>query len=52
MIFIDLNTQNILVPWIYLFYNEDFNSVSRLIIRLKFSIAYHTPRERYFKRTN
>jgi hypothetical protein len=27
MIFIDLNTQNILVPWIYLFYNDDFNQV-------------------------
>lgn len=26
MIFIDLNTQNILVPWIYLFYNNDFTS--------------------------
>jgi hypothetical protein len=24
MIFIDLNTQNILVPWIYFFFNNDF----------------------------
>jgi len=28
MIFIDLNTQNILTPWIYLFYNNDFTNVS------------------------
>jgi hypothetical protein len=27
MIFIDLNTQNILVPFIYLLYNEDPNFV-------------------------
>ena len=24
MIFIDLSTQNILLPWIYLFYNNEF----------------------------
>jgi len=30
MIFIDLNTQNILTPWIYLFYNNDFTNVSLL----------------------
>ena len=25
MMFIDLNAQNILIPWIYLFYNSDFH---------------------------
>ena len=28
MIFIDLSAQNIIIPWIYLIYNNDFSGVS------------------------
>jgi hypothetical protein len=31
MLFIELNSQNILTPWIYLFYNNDFLNVSALL---------------------
>ena len=27
MVFIELNAQNILIPWIYLFYNPEFHEV-------------------------
>ena len=35
MIFIELNSQNIMTPWIYLFYNNDFQQVRPCLLIYK-----------------
>ncbi|CDW73956.1 UNKNOWN [Stylonychia lemnae] len=59
MIFIDLNAQNILIPWIYLFYNDNFDQVKliffsllsrqNMITELEIEFGYCTEEESIFQ---
>ena len=40
LIFIELNAQNMLIPWIYLFYNAEFNEQSVLEDQQSISVSH------------